>query len=128
MDVDADPIPVYLLSVPRLARPPSSPFLAGLLLPFVLVAYALALAPRLLLVLLLLIVRFLMVGLHWCSQLPIVGVVLALPALLLFIPFGLIRTLLQVLLDWNLLLSGVDDSDRLRYVTLIIGPVVGTQD
>jgi hypothetical protein len=121
---------IGLLDIPRLPSPPKGPFLRGLLTPWVLIAAAAILGPRMLLVLILLVLRVLRVGSYWLyakapGPLGCLTVVVALPL------FGVLSILMlpfHVLLTWNLMLSGFDDMDANRYVNWLIGPVIGTRD
>jgi len=121
---------IGLLDVPRLPSPPKGLFLRGLLTPWVLIAAAAILVPRILLVLILLALRVLRVGSYWLyakapGPLGCLTVVVALPL------FGVLTVLMlpfHVLLSWNLMLSGFKDGDADLYVNMVIGPVIGTQD
>jgi len=128
---------VYLLDVPWMFRQrswvrrlPQGAFFRGLLLPTTVLLLILILVPRLLLVAVLLILRFFMV-LAYSSYEKVpgpVGCVTLIPALVIYFLLGLFRTVFQVLLDWNLTISGMETRERTYYVAWIIGPVIGTQD
>ena len=121
---------IGLLDIPRLPSPPKGPFLRGLLTPWVLIAAAAILVPRILLILILLALRVLRVGSYWLyakapGPLGCLTLVVALPL------FGVLTVLmlpLHVLLYWHLVLSGFKDRDADFYVNWVIGPVIGTQD
>jgi len=121
---------IGLLDIPRLPSPPKGPFLRGLLTPWVLIAAAAILVPRILLVLILLALRVLLVASYWLyakapGPLGCLTIVVALP---LYGVLTVVRLPFMVLLSWNLMLSGFDDLEQTLYVTSVIGPVIGTQD
>ena len=122
--------PVYLLTVPLFTHPPRNQFLAGLLLPLVLLGYVVFLVPRILLVALLLVLRFLRSAAYnsYMKAPPIIDLLIAIPALLVFVVVTLVFYLLNVLLTLNLALSGMGSEDRENYSNAIIGPVIGTQN
>ena len=128
--VEDEPRVIGLLDIPRLPRPPSEPLLRALLAPYVLLVMVIVLIPRLLLVAVLLVLRFVMVvAYNSYSRAPgPIGCLVLIPALAIYFILGLFRTVFSILLDWNLALSGMDLSQRMRYVAFIIGPVIGTQD
>lgn len=153
-----EPPRTYLLSIPRLPQPPNQPLLAGALFPFVLVVMGVILLPRLLLVALLLILRLLKVLVYnlwppvglaadavsrWSpptrqlvgypllavlALLVLPAVVLRLPALAVFAILSLVQLPFMVLLQFNLALSGMTEEDQTAYVSLVLGPVIGTRD
>ncbi len=129
-EFDPERRPVYLFTVPRFANPPSRPLLAGLLFPFVMLGYVAILVPRLLCVALLVILRFIRVVAYnsYIKAPPIIDLVLALPALLVFVVATVMGAPLAALLHFNLGLSGLDGMARRDYVEAVIGPVIGTQD
>ena len=121
---------IGLLDIPRLPPPPKAAFLAGLLAPVILIAAVAILVPRLALILILLALRVLLVGSYWLyakapGPLGCLTVVVALP---LYGVLSVVRLPFMVFLSWNLMLSGFDGLEETRYVSSVIGPVIGTQD
>jgi hypothetical protein len=121
---------IDLLDIPRLPSPPKGPFLRGLLTPWVLVAAAAILAPRLALVVVLLALRALRVGSYWLyAKAPgpsryltvIAATPLSVALSILMLPF-------YFLLYLNLVLSGFKDEDTDLYINAVVGPLIGTQD
>lgn len=121
---------IGLLDIPRLPSPPKGPFLRGLLTPWVLVAAAAILVPRILLVLILLALRVLRVGSYWLyAKAPgPIGCVTIIVALPLFFALSILVLLFSLLLSLNLTLSGFSSVDADLYVNSVVGPVIGTRD
>ena len=121
---------IGLLDIPRLPSPPKGAFLRGLLTPWVLIAAAAILVPRILLVLILLALRVLRVGSYWLyakapGPIGCLTIVVAFP---LFSVLTILMLPFNVLLRWNLMLSGFKGGDVELYVNWVIGPVIGTRD